>query len=426
MDFFKKNSDRLAVILYLGCFLAIAVCSYLYHTGEFIPYWPYFLAGVVYVFVFLTVRNKNIGKWHIWVAVFLLAISFFSYPSNCDDPFRYLFDGELIRVQHFSPYRILPVELPPDQYSKIFYHVWWAKDIYSPYGPLWQLLMAAINFLSANTLWLGMAWLKLVDLVFLLACARLIAKKTKSAVWGWLFLINPVLIVNTVHSPHTDIFILFLLLAALGEEKLWSGSLTLAGSFFVKTHAIIFAPLWLAEKKDLKLILKRSLILILAAAIVGLFLQFILKFGWREMITSSFGGRAAGSKYFLLKQLWPALSDRQVFSASLLSGGIVYAAAFLFYFFKKIDKWQAGFFIALIIPLLLTGLCYPWHFIIPLGFVFMTKKYRVELLLLSFFTFLAPLNIASLLMLWLVFIIFLAYFKANIKWLKNDIHLISG
>jgi len=385
-----------AAVAYAVLLVALGVRSYIFPVYDLDG--STLLVGTSWAGIFLTVlsRRKQLSKWHYAMAAGLVLITYLSYPDTSRDAFRYLFDGEIIRIWHLSPYTALPINLPIDQYSSIFSGVWWTK-IPSPYGPLWQALMVGINFLSGNEVFNGLIFLKLVNAAALLVCARYTYLITRKAWLSYSVLINPVILINATHSPHPDLIIAALLLAAYYHTNAAARGFLVSAAGLIKFHALIFAPFFARRLRD---VAKLGIATVAGLGVLLLILKPLTGFELGSMLTANKGGGLQGIFSLPVYNAIPGLSIKTIFGISYALFVTAYAAIAWAYFRGKLSRLNALTYVSLLVPLLLTGLLFPWHFIISVAFLLLSDS-LMALAAVSFigiFSFNAPLNTAVLIM----------------------------
>ncbi len=419
----KKISSLFFCFAYLVVNFIIFFNSYVQKpTYEFTSIW-YIISGFIFAVLFFLFLRQKISRWLWLLPLAVMALAIFSVPTTSYDIFRYLFDGKMIASYHASPYEVLPINLPADQYSSYFYHIWWTK-IYSPYGPLWQLAMVVINFISLDKLWLGLAGLKIFNLAGYLWSAYLIYRLTGKKQLAYLFLLCPVLLFNNLATPHADIFIAALLLSAWYVQKkelfgVWLGAL--AG--LVKIYGWFLLPFWCGKKN----IVRKFIYFVITGGVSLLLLKLILGFKFWPMIRAAFIGGSGGGMgrgKLLIYDFFPWLSSAEGVMVSLIIFLALYLFIYRLFWKGKISDIGAGALASLLVPLLLLCLSYPWHFIIPLSFMFLWQKKIAWLLIafISFYSFLAPLNLAWAILCFAVLIIFIKLFGGiykNLSFIKN-------
>lgn len=295
-----------------------------------------------------------------WYAGALVAVALLTAVHTSRDPLRYLFDGYLLVREHLSPYTTLPYELPLNQYSQLFDGIWWTA-IPSPYGPLWQALMGAVNLVTGNTLAGGLVALKLLNLSALILSARYLYLITRQAWPAWLLIVNPVILANTLATPHTDVIMLALVLGGVYHRRLMVRAVLLAGAALIKPHALLLVPVVARTWAE-----RLKLVGAVALAIGGwlLLLWPVTRYEQGPMLGAAFGGGLAAADSLLLGS--PA-------SSLILFAG-TYLAVIWLYLAHKLSDWTALAAVALLVPLTLTGLLLPWHFIIPIGLLLLVKQ----------------------------------------------------
>ncbi len=330
---------------------------------DFYPPWVFFLSAVLFALYAATLWNAPLlTRWDIGIGVFILLLACVGRPTTSVDFMHFLFDGHLWSALHLSPYAVLPVDLPPTVYSSPFLHVWWAAKL-SPYGPLWQLAMAIINILSTDTLLLGIALLKLLNLVGLLITAKLLWLMTRHRGVVMAFVLNPIVLTHTLHTPHADLWIATAVLYAIHQRHHWSSLVSVVAGVMVKIHGVLFLPFFVRTQLWKKLL--GSAIVIVA--VVGA-LQLIAPFSVMEMLQASLWGSSSPSNnasliYYLLPR---SLSASTVFIVSLFCSTVIYGTILVLWYTKRISLLAALIATSTIVPLLLTGLIYPWHWLVTL------------------------------------------------------------
>jgi hypothetical protein len=153
-----------------------------------------------------------------------------TYPINANDLFRYVIRGRVSSIYGESPYATAPDAFPDDPFLPLAGE--WADET-SPYGPLWELLAAAVTRLTQNNLLAGLLTFKLVGLLAHLACGWLIwrllaqadAAKQRSFTLLWLW--NPALLLMFVVDGHNDVLMMVWQLVAIWFWRQKRPSLTL-------------------------------------------------------------------------------------------------------------------------------------------------------------------------------------------------------
>jgi hypothetical protein len=138
------------------------------------------------------------------------------YPITAADLFHYLADARTLWV-----YGQNPMQVPPEAHPFVIGISWSQQP--SPYGPFWQILsQIPVALTGAGNHWVaGVIGLKVLALVFYLACAALIFLIVRRAWPGrevlstFIFAWNPFIVFRAVGNGHNDIAMMAFALAAL-------------------------------------------------------------------------------------------------------------------------------------------------------------------------------------------------------------------
>ncbi|HVQ43445.1 MAG TPA: hypothetical protein VMT30_00560 [Candidatus Saccharimonadia bacterium] len=384
---------RLALgLLYLILFIIQAVFSYSFSDYNFHSSPLLFVLGGLGALMTAVWWRRLPARLDWLLVAALLVVAVATFPGTSRDHLRYLFDGEMIRIWHLSPYVHLPYEVPVDQYSQPFAHIWWTR-IPSPYGPLWEAMMVGVNFISNNRLVGGLIALKLLNLAGLLACAWYLYRLTGRKSVAYVLLINPVVLADTVATPHTDIVMAaFLLMAGYYQRAPVRGLLT-AAAVLIKPHMIIFWP-FLAKSWRQGVVVG----VWVTVALVGLLLALkpLVGFDWLPMVQAAQGGGVTARISLLMYGLFPWAPAQYIYLASYGLFFAGYAGIFWLYVRHRVSSWEALALASLLVPLCLTGVLLPWHFMLPITLLLLSDK-RIAKMGVLFFTFLVMRSAVSVL-----------------------------
>jgi hypothetical protein len=328
-------------------------------------------------------HNRPVRRLEWLIPVAAVTLTLISFPGTSRDYLRYLFDGELIRVWHLSPYAHLPGQFRLDQYTQAIGHIWWTQ-IPSPYGPLWQTVMVGVNLVSNNSLFVGVVVLKVLGLIGVVFCARYLYLLTGKASLSFLFLINPVILLDTVGTPHTDIFIMAALLAACYHRSTLGRGILLAAAGAIKIPSLIFVPFIRGTRRAFWW---TALSTVLAFTLLLTALRPVVHFKLIQMLAASEGGGVTGTQSLLMHSAMPGASVKAVFIASYAMFFLAYGLIALAFVRRRITEYDALALTGLLVPLCLTGLLLPWHFMVPLALLMLNER-RVARWVMMFITLL--------------------------------------
>lgn len=177
----------------------------------------FFLLFGVYALISAKSRIGKISFPQLRIIIVLVCIVlFFSYPAFSHDMFNYMFDARIVTKYFSNPYQFSALQFPDDLWIR-FMH--WTHRTY-PYGPFWLLVTIPFSFLGFGKFVLTLGLFKILFLFSYIGNCYFIfqiLKKVnpKHAVFGLtLFSLNPLIITETLISPHNESIMLFFLLFA--------------------------------------------------------------------------------------------------------------------------------------------------------------------------------------------------------------------
>ncbi|MBI4062468.1 hypothetical protein HY410_00945 [Candidatus Gottesmanbacteria bacterium] len=198
----------------------------------------FLLTGLTILYVWSV--NSAMSEKLFWKIVLVTAtILLFSYPAFSYDIYNYMFTAKTVLVYHTSPYTIVPLQLTGVEPWLNFMR--WTH-LPSAYTPLW-ILMTLPPYLFGFGIFLLILWnMKLLIIGFYLLTTYMIGKilgevdHEKRILGMTIFALNPLILIESVISPHNDIVMMglaltawyarsWLLLAASVGLKLMTGAL---------------------------------------------------------------------------------------------------------------------------------------------------------------------------------------------------------
>ncbi len=225
----------------------------------------------IFYFLFSHTKTKQLSRREtVFLIVGIILIGFVSYPAFSHDVFNYLFDAKILTSYGQNPYFFKALDFPNDPWIR-FMH--WTHRTY-PYGPFWLLATAPLTLLGFGKFVLTLSNFKLFFVAiylinfYLLKKIAVVAKLSNPNLVALTYALNPLVIIESVISPHIDSFMTLLLLLAI---YLWVKSqrglslLSLLASVLVKFVTVILTPLFLWRKITFSRLIKLSIILLLLA-----------------------------------------------------------------------------------------------------------------------------------------------------------------
>lgn len=234
----------------------------------FLGYYQRHLSSAIYLFltillysIYLLLLNISKIQSHkfdrlIKRLIFLnMFFALISYPAFSHDFFNYLFDSRILTNYHLNPYEYSAQDFPDDLWVR-FMH--WTHRTY-PYGPLWLLATAPFTLLGFGkfvwTLFLFKAMFALVYYYNCLLIGKIAAKINKSYKYFSIvfYSMNPLIIIETLISPHNESLMLLFLLVSFHQlfvaNKYFSSLFWLTASILVKFATGILLPFYLIKAK---------------------------------------------------------------------------------------------------------------------------------------------------------------------------------
>lgn len=196
-------------------------------------------------FIYLGIKKRiNLKDVCILLGV-CVTVLFFSYPTMLSyDIFNYIATSKVLFFYSENPYIVMPIEFASDQLLA-FTH---AANKIALYGPVWILLTGVPYFLGFGSFIINLFALKLLTGIFYLATTFLIWKISKNIISVILFVLNPLITIETLVGGHNDIAMIFLVLLSfflLTKKKIFFGIVFFILSIFIKYSTILLVPIFL-------------------------------------------------------------------------------------------------------------------------------------------------------------------------------------
>lgn len=171
----------------------------------------YVIYGLSLMFV------KHLGKKHTWILICLASFLFLAYPAFSHDLFNYIFDARIVTHYNLSPYYFKALDFPADLWIR-FMH--WTHRYY-PYGPIWILITLAPSIAGIQKFTFTLLLFKIFFLTFYIVncylvwkiSEKIIPEKSKFALI--FFALNPLVLIESLVSPHNESVMLTFVLLAL-------------------------------------------------------------------------------------------------------------------------------------------------------------------------------------------------------------------
>lgn len=200
-----------------------------------------------FYFYFLRLIKKN--KMNIQSIKLLVGANtillFISYPAMLSyDIFNYIATAKVLFFYRENPYIIMPINFIGDPLL-LFTH---AANKLALYGPSWVLLSGLPHFISFGNFILALFSFKLVAVLSYIGLCVLIWKTTRSILSLGLFVLNPLVVIETLVSGHNDalmMFFSFFSFFLLTKKKILSSILFIALSVLIKYATVFLLPVFI-------------------------------------------------------------------------------------------------------------------------------------------------------------------------------------
>ncbi len=266
------------------------------------------LIFLLFIYYFLSLwlveRKKLTGSNILWLIIGGSVILFFAYPAFSHDIFNYMFDARIVTKYFSNPYFFSAQDFPGDLWVR-FMH--WTHRTY-PYGPTWLLSSLPFSFLGFGKFVLTLFNFKLMFTAFYFGNIYLIYKilhkisPEHSLLGATFYSLNPLILIETLMSPHNESQMLFFLLLAIYlmfvKKNQFAAVISLLFSAGIKFITIILLPIFIfsekiIEKHKINGFLKLIFLLLLPVIVVEILYRepypwyFIILVGITALILSN-------------------------------------------------------------------------------------------------------------------------------------------
>ncbi|MFC1646905.1 hypothetical protein ACFL1A_01345 [Patescibacteria group bacterium] len=226
--------------------------------------------GLYWITIYLVQKNR-INQKQLWKTIIaIVVILLVAYPAFSYDIFNYMFSAKVVLVYGKNPYLVKPLDFVGIE-SWLGFMRW--THLPTAYSPFWTLLslfpyyfgLGYFLIILWNTKLLFAGFYILV--IWSIEKIQLLTDKTNSTLSIAVFALNPLVIVESLVSPHNDIVMMgFSLLAVyfLYRNKINTSYLVLGLSASFKTMTMFLFPAFVFWRKKIYM-----LIFMFIALIVG-------------------------------------------------------------------------------------------------------------------------------------------------------------
>ena len=383
---------------WLGLSLLIAIGLFAYYQIAFEVQQTDFRSLIIYYslafisFVALYTKFKSQYKLLLTLSIVFRLIFFVATPQLSQDIYRYIWDGHLL-INGFNPYEFTPEQLM--QQAKLPFAL--ADELYpqltelsashhSNYPPVSQFFYALSAWISPNAIFGSILWLKALlfsaDLLFYKVALPILKHFNLARHQVFLYLLNPLLIVEGIGNLHLEpVMAAFLLTAIffwLKQRKIWTG-IFLGLSIATKLLPLLLLPFFAKGKNKFQFnaFLKSDFLWISSVALIVVAIVFIpfinpsMANDYVETISLWFNTFEFNvSIYYLFRWIGYQISGWNmiaIFGKALTAISLI-VLIFLALRSTASRKMQSeSMVLALLIYFLLATTVHPWYLIMPLS-----------------------------------------------------------
>ncbi len=175
----------------------------------------------LFIFYIVFLRKTNQGrttKEDIFKLIILTSLILtFAYSAFSHDIFNYMFDARIVTKYGMNPYLYKALDFEGDLWIR-FMH--WTHRTY-PYGPIWLLISLPFSFLGMQKFVITLFLFKLLFLAsylfncfFIYKIADKVNKETSISALVF-FAFNPLILIESLVSPHNDSLMLLFALCSI-------------------------------------------------------------------------------------------------------------------------------------------------------------------------------------------------------------------
>ncbi|OGG28210.1 hypothetical protein A3A59_05835 [Candidatus Gottesmanbacteria bacterium RIFCSPLOWO2_01_FULL_42_10] len=214
---------------------------------------------LVYFLSLWLVKKQVMTRKQMWWMIGISSLLILAYPAFSHDLFNYMFDARIVTKYGLNPTFFRALDFPADPWIRFMR---WTHRFY-PYGIGWLWLTLIPSYLGLGKFVWTLVLFKLMFLGFHAMNIKLIEKILKQVSGANIdhglifFALNPLVLVESLLSPHNEVMMLSLVLLAIylfiTHKATWS-ILTLMVSVSIKFLSIGLLPLFLIKKLQNKLV----------------------------------------------------------------------------------------------------------------------------------------------------------------------------
>ena len=370
----------------------------IFFFGYFIPREEFVLSislfGFSFLFYYLICFDGRFWKFSIsrgfLFAFILRMVLILSIPALSDDFYRYIFDGQLIKMG-LNPYLLTPSELMNSMgtFENSFLVMLYAKmnspEYFSIYPPLHQIFFFVAS-LGGENLIMNILILRIIIIAFdflnMFLIYKILIQLDQPIYKVWLYAFNPLVILELTGNLHFEGLVLSGILCLIyfwTKKKPGLSALSWSFSIGIKLTPLMLGPfLLVSQKKDkvLQFILLSAISI--SVFLIPLFVSNGIENFWQSfrLFQSTFEFNA--SLYYLIRWLSGFFIDYNPIASVGPALNFAALVSILFYSLKfkgeDYKKVCIGIVHIYLIYLLTQNVVHPWYIIPAFGVSLLTRS----------------------------------------------------
>lgn len=231
----------------------LSMAYFLPRTDFFSSFGVYSLLFACYIYILNKQQDIKDFSVLLYSAILFRLIFLFSVPALSDDFNRFFWDGNLMH-EGINPYTYLPSDLietfSSNSEMSTYYSAMNSQNYYSVYPPFSQLSFYLATFFTKESLFSPLVVYRILillcEIAMLPSIFWLLNKLNKSRSLVFIYLLNPLIILEFTGNLHGEVFVIFALLLSIRflfqEKYIWSAML-FGTAISIKLLPLIFLPI---------------------------------------------------------------------------------------------------------------------------------------------------------------------------------------
>jgi hypothetical protein len=219
----------------------------------------FFLAiiGLIILCYVAIVKHQSNSFKPKWIFLVIASLLVISYPSFSSDIWNYIFNAKMVLVYHADPHQQIALNFPNDPMLMFMRNI----HTPAPYFYVWTILSLVPGVLALNSIFSSLIIFKVFSLVQFLGCFWVLQSiyqiyhVTNHKQRLVLFMLNPLLLIESIGIGHNDLSMMFFALVSFyllllykrngSIKRLLLSIIFLALSIGIKYATVVLVPLYI-------------------------------------------------------------------------------------------------------------------------------------------------------------------------------------